>query len=168
MSAIQCIDSRTRTKATKRRTDVVFIRKSSPGQDEAGQKANVENMLRELGVYVPAANWFSGTVSRRNVKVNAEFNRLMDLVEADLVGTVYIESQDRWGTKDRPELFSLLGILREHHPRSRDSGPLRAEATQDPGRRRGAADPEGAQASLCEQPRPAHRHRGLEPEGCGP
>jgi hypothetical protein len=124
MSAIQCIDSRSRTKATKRRTDVVFIRKSSPGQDEAGQKANVENMLRELGVYVPAANWFSGTVSRRNVKVNAEFNRLMDLVEADLVGTVYIESQDRWGTKDRPELFSLLGILREHSTRLYD---LRAE-----------------------------------------
>ena len=41
----------------------------------------------------------------------------MELVEADKVGTVYIESQDRWGTSDRPELFRLLGILREHKTR---------------------------------------------------
>jgi hypothetical protein len=44
----------------------------------------------------------------------------MELVEAGRVGTVYVEAQDRWGTADRPELFSLLGILREHGTRLYD------------------------------------------------
>jgi hypothetical protein len=111
--------SRTKT-ATAQRIDTVFIRKSSPGQDEAGQKANVLTMLKELAVYVPEGNWFVGTVSRRKIKANADFNRLMELVEADKVRTVYVESQDRWGTADRPELFSLLGILRQHGTRLYD------------------------------------------------
>jgi hypothetical protein len=99
------------------RMDCVFIRKSSKGQDEGGQIANVETMLKARGVYVPEAHWFIGTVSRRKVKANADFIRLLEKVEGDQVGTVYIESQDRWGTKDRPELFSLLGLLRDHTTR---------------------------------------------------
>jgi hypothetical protein len=102
---------------TPGRIDVVFIRKSTQGQDEAAQRANVEGMLRDRGVHVQEARWFSGTVGRRKVRANAEFNRLMALVEADKVGTVYVESQDRWGTGDRPELFSLLGTLRQHGTR---------------------------------------------------
>jgi hypothetical protein len=74
-------------------------------------------MLRDRAVRVPAEHWFEGTVSRRKVKANADFNRLMALVEADRVRTVYVESQDRWGTKDREELYSLLGILRGHGTR---------------------------------------------------
>jgi hypothetical protein len=103
-----------------RRTEVVFIRKSTAGQDEGGQKANVEAMLRVLGAHVPDQYWFSGTVSRRKIKANADFNRLMEMVEADKVATVYVESQDRWGTADRPELFSLLGTLRQHGTRLYD------------------------------------------------
>jgi hypothetical protein len=102
---------------TPGRIDVVFIRKSTQGQDEAGQRANVEAMLRAQGTHVPEGRWFSGTVGRRKVRANTEFNRLMALVEADRVSTVYVESQDRWGTGDRPELFSLLGILRQHGTR---------------------------------------------------
>ena len=99
------------------KTDAVFIRKSSREQNEGGQVANVEAMLKSFGVYVPKDKWFLGTVSRRKVKANADFLRLMELVENDRVGTVYVESQDRWGTKDRPELFSLLGTLRDHGTR---------------------------------------------------
>src|SRR5262249_44277407 len=84
---------------------------------EGGQKSNVENMLRDRAVHIPDTNWFEGTVSRRKVKANAAFNRLMSLVESDKVGTVYVESQDRWGTKDRVELYALLGTLREHGTR---------------------------------------------------
>jgi len=102
-------------KPNGRKVDAVFIRKSSQGQDEGGQKANVASMLKELEVYVPDDFWFVGTVSRRKVKTNAEFNRLMELVDADRIRTVYVESQDRWGTADRPELFSLLGTLRQHN-----------------------------------------------------
>jgi DNA invertase Pin-like site-specific DNA recombinase len=102
------------------RVDAVFIRKSTQGQDEEGQKANVRNMLKERGVYVPDAHWFVGTVGRRKVRRNPDFARLMELVEADRIGTVYVESQDRWGTGDRPELFSLLGTLREHDTRLYD------------------------------------------------
>jgi hypothetical protein len=107
-------------RTTAGRVDAVFIRKSSPGQDEQGQKDNVQAMLKVRGVYVPADRWFVGTVSRRKVKSNADFNRLMELVEADRLGTVYVESQDRWGTADRPELFSLLGTLRQHDTRLYD------------------------------------------------
>jgi hypothetical protein len=96
------------------RVPAVFIRKSSQAQDEGGQIANVRAMLREIKATVPDQNWIVGTVSRRKVKGNAEFNRLMEMVESDRVSTIYIESQDRWGTADRPELFTLLGILRAH------------------------------------------------------
>lgn len=99
------------------RIDVVFIRKSSQVQDETGQKANVGAMLRELGVFVHDRYWFVCTVPRAKVQGNAEFRRLMELVEADKVGTVYIESQDRWGTADVSELFTLLGTLSEHGTR---------------------------------------------------
>jgi hypothetical protein len=96
------------------RINAVFVRKSTQGQDEGGQKSNVANMLRDRAMRVPDEHWFEGTVSRRKVKANLQFNRLMALVEADKIGTVYVESQDRWGTKDRVELYSLLGTLREH------------------------------------------------------
>lgn len=96
------------------RCDVVFIRKSSQAQDENGQIENVRSMLSAIGKTVPEQDWFVGTVSRRKVRANAHFARLMEMVEADKVSTVYIESQDRWGTKDRIELFNLFGILREH------------------------------------------------------
>lgn len=95
------------------RYDAAFIRKSTQTQDEGGQIKNVENMLRDIGVHVSQQHWYVGTVSRRKVKANADFTRLMDAVQAGRVGTVYIESQDRWGTADRAELFTLLGILRE-------------------------------------------------------
>ena len=96
------------------KTEVVFIRKSSAGQNEEPQIQNVRNMLRDAGIMVSDKNWFSGTVSRRKLKGNDEFNRLMALVEADQVRTVYVESQDRFGSKDRKELFTLLGILSQH------------------------------------------------------
>jgi hypothetical protein len=97
--------------------DVVFIRKSSARQDEQGQIGNVQNMLREQKVTVPEKNWFVGTVSRRKVRQNSDFQKLWDLVESDQVGTVYIESQDRWGSADRKELFHLLYILEQHSTR---------------------------------------------------
>jgi hypothetical protein len=77
-------------------------------------------MLRDQGTHVPDRHWFVGTVSRRKVKANAEFARLMGRAESGQVGTAYIESQDRWGTADRPELFALLGALREHGRRLYD------------------------------------------------
>lgn len=67
--------------------DVAFIRKSTQAQDEGGQIANVEAMLKDRGVYVPERNWFVGTVSRRKVRGNADFARLMQLVEADKFGS---------------------------------------------------------------------------------
>jgi hypothetical protein len=74
-------------------------------------------MLRDRGIRVPESRWFCGTVSRRKVRANAEFNRLMEEVETDRVGTVYVESQDRWGTADRRELFALLDTLCRHGTR---------------------------------------------------
>lgn len=102
------------------RFDVVFIRKSSKAQDEKGQSDNVAAMLREMGCKVAPERWFTGVVSRRKVRSNPEFNRLLALVESDLIGTVYVESQDRWGTADRVQLFSLIGLLRDHNTRLYD------------------------------------------------
>lgn len=105
------------TSTSAKRIDCVFIRKSTQAQDEQGQIANVQNMLRDQGASVPEGQWFVGTVSRRKVRKNADFARLMELIEADRVGTVYIESQDRWGSADRKELFHLLYILEQHSTR---------------------------------------------------
>jgi len=102
------------------RHDAVFICKSTEDQSEKGQTGNVRTMLDGIGITVPDEFWFVGTVGRRKVRSNAEFSRLMKLVESDQIGTVYIESQDRWGTADRPELFNLLGTLRDHQTRLYD------------------------------------------------
>src|SRR5262245_9319240 len=99
------------------RLDVVFIRKSTKAQDEQGQKATVKTMLAEAGIAVPDKHWFVCTVPRPKVQANAEFGRLMELVEADKVGTVFLESQDRFGTGGVKELFTLLGKLAEHDTR---------------------------------------------------
>ena len=107
-------------KSSANMMDVVFIRKSTQGQEEAGQIANVEAMLKEAGTSVPKQNWFVGTTSRRKVNANPAFIRLMELVEAGQVGTVYVESQDRWGTANRVELFALLGTLRKQKTRLYD------------------------------------------------
>ena len=106
--------------ATGRRIDAVFIRKSSQGQDEQGQIRNVETMLQEATITVPKDNWFIGTVKRRNVRKGEHFKRLMDLVNAGQVRTVFVESQDRWGTADRTELYALLEILRSNDTRLYD------------------------------------------------
>ncbi|HEY1377410.1 MAG TPA: recombinase family protein [Gemmataceae bacterium] len=106
--------------ATTTRVDCVFIRKSTQAQGDEGQRANVEAMLRDAGVYVPDRYWFVGTVSRRKVRDNPGFNALMELVQAGKVGTVYVESQDRWGTADRRELYSLLGVLCDNRTRLYD------------------------------------------------
>jgi hypothetical protein len=96
------------------RDDYVVIRKSSPQQDEKPQIANVEKMLKDIGVYVPRENGVVYTVSRRKLKTCEPFNRLMEKVRADRVRTLYVETQDRWGTGDEAELFSLFGTLRDH------------------------------------------------------
>jgi hypothetical protein len=98
------------------RFDCVFIRKSTYRQDDKGQADNVRAMLKDLGVQVPAERWFVGTVSRTKVRGNESFNQLIDLVEANQVGTIYVEAQDRWGdgTKETADLFGQLKNLRDH------------------------------------------------------
>lgn len=108
------------SKNSSHRIDCVFVRKSTQGQDEHGQISNVQNMLKDQRGFVLEENWFVGTVSRRKVRKNVEFARLMGLIESDKVGTVYIESQDRWGSADRKELFHLLYILEQHRTRLYD------------------------------------------------
>jgi DNA invertase Pin-like site-specific DNA recombinase len=102
-----------RHQADRQRVDVVFIRKSTDQQDERPQVANVANMLRGLGVHVAERHWFTGTVSRRKVKGNEPFTRMLSMVEAGHVRRLFVESQDRWGTPDRAERYELLTILRE-------------------------------------------------------
>lgn len=93
--------------------DAVFIRKSSKGQEEQGQIDNVTRLLENRGVAVDDERWFKGTVSRRKIKTNAEFIRLLRMVEAGELKTIYVESQDRLGMKDSPELFWFIGELRQ-------------------------------------------------------
>jgi hypothetical protein len=98
--------------------DAVFIRKSSKKQDEEGQEGNCRRMLKELGLAVPEDQyWFVCTTPRSDVRANEEFKRLMGLVEEDKVGTIYVESQDRWGTHDDLELAVVILMLRKHGTR---------------------------------------------------
>ena len=98
----------------------VLIRKSGSKQDEQGQIANVETMLKRDGNYVPKEYWFTCTVPRANVSGNADYQRLLELVESNKVGTVYVETQDRFGTDDVSEFYTMLGLLRSHRSRLYD------------------------------------------------
>jgi DNA invertase Pin-like site-specific DNA recombinase len=99
---------------TADRQDAVYIRKSTEAQEEQAQIDNVEKMLKDQGVYVPRSQWFSDTGSRRKSEKRPDFQRLLELVKADKVRTIYVESQTRWGTKDNKEYFALLRLLCEH------------------------------------------------------
>jgi hypothetical protein len=99
------------------RFDVVLIRKSTHAQDDRAQADNVAAMLKAEGVYVSDEHWFTVTVTRANVQGNDDFQKIMKLVEENRVRTAYVESQDRFGTDDVFELFTLLGVLRAHGTR---------------------------------------------------
>jgi DNA invertase Pin-like site-specific DNA recombinase len=107
------------------RTDAVFVRKSTKAQDEQAQEGSVTKLLTDIGVTVPDENWFVGVVSRRKVKENAEFNRLMELVRQDKIGTIYVESQDRWGTITSADYFGTIGTLQKHQTRLFDQNRAR-------------------------------------------
>jgi hypothetical protein len=104
------------TPATDRH-DAVFVRVSTGVQDESTQRDNIANQLKNRGITVHPDYWFSCVVPRSNVAANAAFIRLMELVKAGQIGTVYIESQKRWGTKDNRELLPLLNFFSENDTR---------------------------------------------------
>lgn len=106
--------SRKTNRGESNRLDVVLVRKSGSSQDERGQIANIQQMLESLGIEIPEQWWFKCTVPRADVQGNTEFKRLLHMIEADDIGTIYVESQDRWGTNDVCELFTLIATLRSH------------------------------------------------------
>ncbi|MEX2310141.1 MAG: recombinase family protein [Pirellulales bacterium] len=103
-----------------KRLDVVMIRKSGSQQDEQAQATNVGKMLAAEGVTVDDEDWFSCTVPRKDVAGNADFKRLMQLVESNAVRTIYVEMQDRFGTDDPVEFFAMVKTLRDHRTRLYD------------------------------------------------
>jgi hypothetical protein len=113
------------TVAAPARVDVIFIRKSSHGQDDKAQADTVRAMLRGAGVYVQEWYWFRCTVPRARVQGNAEFRRLMELVEARNVGTVYAESLDRLG--DRRHRRTLRADRHARGPRYAAARPPRPD-----------------------------------------
>ena len=74
-------------------------------------RTSASTFPNQTGSYAPCRG--EGTGQRR-------FRRLKELVEADRVDTVYVESQDRWGTGDIAELYTLLGVLSDHGTRLMD------------------------------------------------
>lgn len=97
------------------RIGVVFIRKSTGAQNEQAQKDNVLAQLKRLNKPVPEPpHWFAGVVKRRMVGDNDQFKKMMELVQAGKVATIYVEAQDRFGTTSRVDLFKWIGVLRDH------------------------------------------------------
>ncbi|MBM4068233.1 MAG: hypothetical protein FJ271_04730 [Planctomycetes bacterium] len=108
---------------TSTKAEVVYIRKSTSAQETEDQIANVKRMLLDMGKEVPDEWWFMDTGSRRHAHKRKDFQRLMALVNPapiagrkpeSKIGTIYIESQNRWGGKDRKQLFGWLSILAEN------------------------------------------------------
>jgi DNA invertase Pin-like site-specific DNA recombinase len=102
--------------ATKRE-DVVLIRVSTEGQKKDDQEGTIEKALQRRGVKVKPENWSAYTVKRGKVfsPGNEEkFDKVMARVEAGQIGTIYVESQDRFGGRNSKELFSVLNILQKH------------------------------------------------------
>jgi hypothetical protein len=100
-----------------KRLKVVMIRKSGSQQDEKGQADNVAKMLEEQGIKIDEKYWFYCTVPRAFVEGNADFKRLMELVQTSKVGTIYVETQDRFGTDDVADFFAMIKLLRSHRTR---------------------------------------------------
>lgn len=97
------------------RHNAVWIRKSTDAQEDKAQVANVKKMLAEQDLEEPtSAYWFHTTVSRRAVREDDEFQRLMKLVEQDQIGTIFVEKANRWGQTDSSNWFGSLQPLREH------------------------------------------------------
>lgn len=109
---------KTKTKAkpqTEQRVDVVYLRKSTSAQRDTEQRSNVERGLTELGVHVPARYWYSDTRSRNKPEQGADWQTMMAMVDENKVGTIFVESQDRFGGgRGAKRLFAILQRLRDH------------------------------------------------------
>lgn len=105
---------------TTKRLNVVMIRKSGSQQDEKGQADNVGKGLAEQGISIDPKYWFYCTVPRAYSEGNADFKRLMELVQTGKVGTIYVETQDRFGTDDAVDFFTMIKTLRINRTRLYD------------------------------------------------
>lgn len=98
------------------RQDAVFIRRSGDYQDDEGQAGNCKTMLADMGVVVADEMWFSAEegVRRKDAATAPTTLRLMELVEQRLIGTIYIEKHERWGSTSDAEYQQRFEFLRKH------------------------------------------------------
>ncbi|WP_425399563.1 recombinase family protein [Aeoliella sp.] len=97
------------------RRNVVWVRKSTDAQEDKAQVSNIKKMLAEQGIEEPhSVHWFHTTASRRVVRNDSEFKRLLALVEQDQIGIIFVEKANRFGQTDSSNWFGVIGILRDH------------------------------------------------------
>lgn len=102
--------------AASTRINAALIRKSGDSQDERGQIANVQRMLKARGVTVRDDMWFYAGkgVKRKEIAKDPEMNRLMSLVAQDKIDTIYIEKLDRFGSDKNDEFQMRLNSVRKY------------------------------------------------------
>jgi hypothetical protein len=123
------------------RTSAALIRISTGGQDQKSQIENITSRLkakREAAPEserhrwsVPDDHWFEFVSPRSDVLENPQFCRLMELVRADKIDTIYIDTFERLGTNDHFELTPLIGELIRHKTLLIDLGTGRQCASRD-------------------------------------
>ncbi len=139
-------------------TTAAYIRVSSDKQDVTRQRTNISAAAGRLGQ--PIGQWFEdseGKNPRHKAEQRKEFQRLLKAVKARAVDTIFVDSQDRFGTKDAFEWGEFISILRKHGCQLIDSTGRKLSADDDGAVLTGVV---GALTSKREQKEKAHRSIG--------
>lgn len=92
-----------------------YLRVSSDKQDVTRQRESIERWAKRTSTTIDL--WFEdseGRNPRDMAHKRAGFQRLLKAVEAGLVSTIVVDSQDRFGTRDAYQWGSFLTLLRDH------------------------------------------------------
>jgi DNA invertase Pin-like site-specific DNA recombinase len=129
-----------------------YVRISSDKQDTARQ----EKRIAATGL--PITLWFrddTGKNPRDLAHKRPAFQAMLKAVEADLIGTIVIDRQDRFGTSDAYQWCKFIDLLREHGTTLVDADGKELSSTDDVTILTGTL---GAITSTREQKEKGHRN----------
>src|SRR5215813_13664064 len=108
-------------------TIAAYIRVSSDKQDTTRQRESIER-------WGSVDLWFEDSEGRnpRDLAHKRQgFQRLLKAVEAGLVSTIVVDSQDRFGTRDAYQWGAFLTLLRDHDCKLYDASGKDLSADDD-------------------------------------
>jgi DNA invertase Pin-like site-specific DNA recombinase len=94
-------------------TGAAYVRVSEPSQDPERQRTQIKLWLERNGAAIKPSQWFEDIGWARDETTRPGFSRMLADVQDGRISWIVVDAHDRFGTKDKFELFGILHKLRE-------------------------------------------------------